>query len=201
MKTRELILSAALAALFVPSAFAQQSTAATDTPESIAQRKDNQQDRIAQGIDSGQLTAGESRNLETKEAGINQEEHTIRTEDDGHLTAADRTKLDNQQNHLSNRVYDDKHNTDTAHYGNREIGNRRENQQDRIAEGVKSGQLTAGETAKLENRQQGINREVRADRQANGGRLTGLDRKSINQSENGASKSIYRDKHNARTHR
>jgi len=123
----------------------------------------------------------------------------MRTEDDGHLTAADRTKLDNQQNHLSNRIYDDKHNTDTAHYGNGEIGGRRENQQDRIAQGVKSGQLTAGETAKLENQQQGINREVRADRQANGGKLTGLDRKSINQSENRASKNIYRDKHNART--
>jgi hypothetical protein len=197
MKTRELILSAALAALFVPSAFAQQST--TDTPESIAQRKDNQQDRISQGIDSGQLTAGETKNLETKEAGINQEEHTMRTEDDGHLTAADRTTLDNQQNHVSNRIYDDKHNADTANYGNGEIGDRRENQQDRIAQGVKSGQLTAGETAKLENQQQGINREVRADRQANGGKLTGLDKKSINQSENRASKNIYRDKHNART--
>jgi len=199
MKIRELILSAALAALFVPSAFAQQSTTTTDTPESIAQRKDNQQDRIAQGIDTGQLTSGETKSLETKEAGINQEEHTMRTEDDGHLTSADRTTLDNQQNHVSNHIYDDKHNADTAHYGNGEIGDRRENQQDRIAQGVKSGQLTAGETAKLENQQQGINREVHADRQANGGKLTGLDRKSINQSENGASKNIYRDKHNART--
>jgi hypothetical protein len=203
MKTREIILSAAaLIALCGPSAFAQQSstssTTATDAdkPSSIAQRKDNQQDRIAQGIDSGQLTAGETKNLETKEAGVNKEEHAMRSEDDGHLTAADRTKLNNQQNHLSNRIYDDKHNANTAHYGNGEIGQRRENQQDRIAQGVKSGQLTAGETSRLENREQGINREASADRQANGGKLTGADRKAINQSQNRASRSIYRDKHN-----
>ena len=81
------------------------------------------------------------------------------------------------------------------------IAQRKENQQDRIANGVKSGQLTAGETARLENQQQGIRREISADKQANGGTLTGLDKKSINQSENRASRNIYRDKHNGRTTR
>ncbi len=205
MKTRRLILSAAAVVVFcVPSAFAQQSdTSSTatpaDKPATIAQRKDNQQDRIAQGIDSGQLTAGETKNLETKEADVNKEEHTMRSDDDGHLTAADRAKLNNQQNHLSNQIYDDKHNANTAHYGNGEIGQRRENQQDRIAQGVKSGQLTAGETSRLENREQGINREVSADKQANGGKLTGADKKAINQSQNRTSRAIYRDKHNGRT--
>ena len=205
MKIRNLILSAAAVVAFcVPSAFAQQSdttstTTPTDKPATIAQRKDNQQDRIAQGIDSGQLTAGETKNLETKEAGVNHEEHTMRSEDDGHLTSADRTTLNNQQNHLSNQIYDDKHNTNTAHYGNGEIGQRREDQQDRIEQGVKSGQLTAGETSRLENREQGINREASADRQANGGKLTGEDKKAINQSQNRTSRAIYRDKHNGRT--
>ena len=202
MNTRNLILSAAAVfVLCVPTAFAQQSgTSSTATPAdtlaTIAQRKDNQQDRIAQGIDSGQLTAGETKNLETKEAGINHEEHTMRSDDDGHLTAADRATLNNQQNHLSNQIYDDKHNANTAHYGNGEIGQRRQDQQDRIAQGVKSGQLTAGETARLENQQQGINREVSADKQANGGTLTGADKKAINQSQNRASRNIYGDKHN-----
>src|SRR5580704_17691544 len=176
MKTRNLILSAAaLIVLCVPSAFAQQSSTdstatTTDKPQYIAQRKDNQQDRIAQGIDSDQLTAGETKNLETKEADVNKEEHTMRSEDDGHLTAADRAKLDNQQNRLSNQIYDDKHNANTAQYGNGEIGQRRQDQQARIAQGVKSGQLTAGETAKLENQQQGVNKEISGDRQANGGK-------------------------------
>jgi hypothetical protein len=205
MKTRNLILSAAAVIVFcVPSAFAQQSDTSTsatptDKPATIAQRKDNQQDRIAQGIGSGQLTAGETKNMETEEGDVNKEEHTMRSDDDGHLTAADRSKLNNQQNRLSNQIYDDKHNTNTAHYGNSEIGQRRENQQDRIAQGVKSGQLTAGETSRLENREQGINREVSADKQANGGKLTGADKRAINQSQNRTSRTIYRDKHNGRT--
>jgi hypothetical protein len=202
MTRKILILSGALIGLCVPGAFGQSTTSTTTSdPQSIAQRKDNQQDRIGQGIDSGQLTAGETKNLESKEAGINKEEHTMRSEDDGHLTSADRSKLDNQQNHLSNRIYDEKHNANTAHYGNGEIGQRRENQQDRIAQGVKSGQLTAGETARLENQQQGINRETRADRQANGGHLTGADRRAVNQSQNRASRNIYNKKHNGRTTR
>jgi hypothetical protein len=203
MKTREIILSAAaLMVLSGAPALAQQSstsstpTSAPDKPESIAQRKDNQQDRIAQGIQSGQLTSGETKNLETKEAGLNSEERTMRSEDDGHLTSADRTQLNNQQNHLSNQIYDDKHNAAVEHNGPGEIGQREENQQDRIAQGVQSGQLTAGETAKLENQQQGIHREAAADRQANGGHLTRADRRAINQSQNRASRNIYNKKHN-----
>jgi hypothetical protein len=40
-----------------------------------------------------------------------------------------------------------------------EVGQRQENQQDRIAQGVKSGQLTAGETAHLEKNQARLNQE------------------------------------------
>jgi hypothetical protein len=199
MNTAKLILSgAALIALSVPAAFAQSAAPSTTPPtgQSIQDRKENQQDRIAQGINSGQLTAGETKNLETKEAGLNNEERTMRSEDDGHLTSADKTKLTNQQNKLSNNIYNDKHNADTAHYGNNEVGQRRENQQDRIAQGVKSGQLTAGETAKLEKQQQGINREVGGMREANGGKLTQADKKAVNQQQNQASKNIYNKKHN-----
>jgi hypothetical protein len=202
MKTREIILSAAALIAFsgVP-ALAQSSTTNTtpSQPGEIQQRKDNQQDRIANGIQDGQLTTGETKNLETKEADLNKEEHTMRQDDDGHLTAADRAKINNQQNHLSNQIYDDKHNAAVQHNGPGEIGQREQNQQDRIAQGVRSGQLTAGETAHLENQQQGIHREVSADRQANGGHLTGADRRAINQSQNRASRNIYRDKHNGKT--
>jgi hypothetical protein len=199
MKTKVLILSgAALIALNVSSVFAQQSNTSTPDP-SIAQRKDNQQDRIANGVQSGQLTAGETKNLETKEAGINKEESTMRSEDSGHLTSADRTTLNRQQNHLSNQIYNDKHNANTAHYGNNEVGQRRENQQDRIAQGIKSGQLTAGETAKLERQQQSINHEDASMRAANGGKLTGADKAALNHRQNNASKNIYAKKHNAQT--
>ena len=52
------------------------------------------------------------------------------------------------------------------------IKQRKINQQKRIAQGVKSGQLTARETAHLEHREAHINRETRRMKAANGGTLT-----------------------------
>ena len=76
------------------------------------------------------------------------------------------------------------------------VGQRRENQQDRIGQGVQSGQLTAGETSRLEGREAHLNKEIRNDRAANGGHLTGKERARVNRQQNRISRSIYRDKHN-----
>jgi hypothetical protein len=180
--------------------------AATPAPEpekkadpSIAQRKENQQDRIANGVKSGQLTPGETANLEKKEAAINKETSADRAANGGKLTPAEKAQVNQQQNKLSKQIYNDKHNANTAHYGNNKVGQRRENQQDRIAQGIKSGQLTPGETAKLEKQQQGINKQVAGDRKANGGSLTASEKKQINKEQNQASRNIYRKKHNAAT--
>jgi hypothetical protein len=170
---------------------------ATKPDPSIAQRKENQQDRIANGVKSGQLTPGETSKLETKEAAINGETKADRAANGGKLTAAEKAKINKQQNGVSKQIYKDKHNSNTAQYGNNKVGQRRENQQDRIAQGVKSGQLTAGETAKLENQQKGINQQVAADRKANGGKLTTGEKQQVNKEQNAASKNIYRKKHNA----
>ena len=87
---------------------------ATPTPGkhdyNINQRKENQQDRIAQGVKSGQLTPGETARLEHQEAGINKEERGMRAQDNGHLTNADRKVLHRQQNQESRRIYREKHN-------------------------------------------------------------------------------------------
>lgn len=191
------VLAAALAALAVP-VFAQSTDPNAPAP-TIQQRKENQQDRIANGVQSGQLTAGETSNLEKKESSLNQEERDMRQMDNGHLTAADRTTINQQQNKLSNQIYNDKHNSAVQNTNPRsEVGKRRENQQDRIAQGVKSGQLTAGETAHLENREANINREVRNDRASNGGKLTVQERRQVNRQQNRTSRAIYRDKHNGR---
>src|ERR1700694_4887821 len=174
-------------------------TPAAKPKPTIAQRKENQQDRIAQGVKSGQLTAGETSKLETKEAAINGETKADRAANGGKLTAAEKKQINGQQNQLSKQIYKDKHNANTAHYGNNKVGQRRENQQDRIAQGIQSGQLTPGETAKLEKQQQGINKQVAADRRANGGTLNASQKKQINNEQNHASRNIYNKKHNAAT--
>ena len=77
------------------------------------------------------------------------------------------------------------------------IAQRKENQQDRIAQGVKSGQLTAGETARLENREARLNKETRTDRAPNGGKLTSTEKQQVNRQQNRMSRAIYKDKHNS----
>jgi hypothetical protein len=168
-------------------------------PGTVGDRKENQQDRIAQGVKSGQLTAGETANLESKEAGLNKEVRTDRKDNGGTLTQQEKTQINQQQNHLSNQIYQDKHNSATQNYGKSEVGQRQENQQDRIAQGIKSGQLTAGETGKLETKESAVNQEVKNDRLANGGKLTQGEKKQVNQQQNKLSNKIYQAKHNART--
>jgi hypothetical protein len=209
------LLSAALAAFTLPGlaqSTSAQAAANTTTPSSTAapsndqvnaqtinQRKDNQQDRIANGERTGQLTAGESANLENKESKLNQEEHDMRSEDNGHLTANDKAALTQQQNKLSNQIYQDKHNAATQTTDPKsEVGQRAENQQDRIAQGVKSGQLTSGEAAHLESNEAKINNEVRNDRAANGGKLTDAEKAQVNRQQNRQSRQIFQAKHNGR---
>jgi hypothetical protein len=79
------------------------------------------------------------------------------------------------------------------------VGERAGNQQQRIGQGVRSGQLTAGETHNLEGREANINHEVANDRAANGGHLTGQEHAQVNRQQNNVSRSINQDKHNANT--
>jgi hypothetical protein len=193
------LCSAALAAFALPVVAQSTDASAPVTGQSINQRKENQQDRIANGVKSGELTAGETANLEKKESSLNQEEHDMRKLDNGKLTAGDKATLNQQQNKLSNQIYDDKHNSAVQNTDPKsEVGKRAENQQDRIAQGVKSGQLTAGETAHLESNEAKINKEVHNDRAANGGKLTPQERRQVNRQQNRESRQIYRDKHNGR---
>jgi hypothetical protein len=108
MNLTRLALTATL--ILSPMAIFAQAPATTTPPPTINQRKENQQDRIAQGVKSGQLTAGETSRLEHQEAGINKEERGMRAQDNGHLTKQDRKLIKQQQNQESKRIYRDKHN-------------------------------------------------------------------------------------------
>ena len=75
---------------------------------------------------------------------------------------------------------------------------RNQDQQQRIGQGVRSGQLTRGETSHLESRERSIHNEKRNMRAANHGRLTARDRRVLNRRQNRTSAAIARDKHNGR---
>lgn len=76
------------------------------------------------------------------------------------------------------------------------INHRQRTQQKRIVRGVKSGQLTRGETRSLERQQARIQRTKRRDKMMNGGKLTPKEKAHINRMQNRANRHIYRAKHN-----
>ena len=162
----------------------------------VGARAENQQDRIANGVRSGQLTAGETSHLESREANINHEVKADRAANGGKLTPEERAHVNQQQNNVSRSIYNDKHNGATQPGANSEVGQRQRNQQQRIANGIDSGKMNASEAAKTEKNEQHINRQVAADRKANGGKLTPAEKKQVNKEQNKTSKEIHHDKHN-----
>lgn len=77
------------------------------------------------------------------------------------------------------------------------IQQRKYNQQARIANGVRSGELNHREAGRLEHQEHALNREERNMRAVNGGRLTRGDRAVLNQQQNAESRRIYNQKHDA----
>jgi|SRR5450631_3608974 hypothetical protein len=88
------------------AAFAQ---TVTPAPQNINGRKENQQDRIAQGIKSGSLSPSETAKLESKQSSINQQERNMRAVDNGKLTAQDKATINHRQNNQSKAIYVAKH--------------------------------------------------------------------------------------------
>jgi hypothetical protein len=101
MRTNALAAGTALALslCFAPSAEAGR----------IHGRKTNQQDRIAQGVASGQLNPRETARLETREAHLNREVARMRADNDGALTARQHARVERQQDRLSRNIYQQKH--------------------------------------------------------------------------------------------
>jgi len=79
-----------------------------------------------------------------------------------------------------------------------EIKERQKHQQQRIDEGVKSGELTKKETLKLEAEQAKIRRTKRRFKR-NDGEIGPKERAKLDQEQDKASKHIYKEKHDAQT--
>ena len=75
------------------------------------------------------------------------------------------------------------------------------NEQGRIAQGYRNGQLSRQQAARDENRQANIDRSIHQDRRANGGYLTPQQRRNINRRQNAASCQIYHQRHDGGRYR
>ncbi len=98
---KQQILLAALA-LASAASFAQ----TTSTPR-IDQREVNQQQRITQGVASGQLTPAETARLDAQQARIEKTE--AKAKSDGVVTAKERAHITKMQNHASRSIRRQKH--------------------------------------------------------------------------------------------
>ncbi|HEU4685853.1 MAG TPA: hypothetical protein VFS39_15215 [Nitrospira sp.] len=164
------------------------------------QRNANQQNRIEQGLQSGQLSTGEAARLEKGEARVEKMESNALK--NGNLSPQEAERIQRAQTQESAAINQLKHNEvsgnpDSASSQRMQADVQRNvNQQNRIEQGVQSGQLTNKETGNVEKRQSRTNR---ADARAGAdGHVGAREQARIQARENRQSGKIYRDKHNNR---
>jgi hypothetical protein len=104
MKATATAVAAALAGLFSIAATAQ-------TTGSEVQRDVNQQQRIEQGVKSGQLTNREVGKLENGQARTDRAE--ARAGANGHVSANEQQRAQKAENQQSKRIYKQKHDKQT----------------------------------------------------------------------------------------
>lgn len=191
-----------LTALSAP-AFAQTATAPVQDHNTVdVQRNVNQQNRIEQGLQSGQLNSHEAGALEKQQAHIDQmEKHDDRN---GAISAAEQGRLKVAQDHASQAIARDKHNAANGNPASRSSERlqkdvqRSANQQQRTENGLERGALTNHEAGELERGQSHVN-----GAEARAGAHGGVDRREqarIQGQENHQSARVYHKKHNARHH-
>ncbi len=78
--------------------------------QTVNQRAQNQQGRVAQGVNSGQMTPHETRNVEGRDASINHETQADRSANGGRLTPQEHQQINQRQNNVSRSIDQDKHN-------------------------------------------------------------------------------------------
>ena len=100
MKRTPSLLIAVLAAFALPV------LAQTSTPK-VDQRQANQQQRIDQGVASGQLTGKEAARLDKGQAQVEKKEAKAKA--DGKVTAKEREKLKKTQDQQSKKIKHEKH--------------------------------------------------------------------------------------------
>ena len=184
----KLTVATVLAAACATSAFAQSSDA----------RDANQQQRIENGLQSGQLNTREAGRLERGEARIDRLEAGARR--DGTVTPAEQARIGAAQNRESAAIYRQKHDAQVGDPGSassrrlqRDVA-RSENQEARIARGERTGQLSAREAGALERGQARVDRATA--RAAADGHVGPREQARVQARENNQSARIYRKKHN-----
>jgi hypothetical protein len=193
MKTMTLALVTGM--MFATAAASTYAEAGTRDPR-VNARQHNQHDRIRQGVRSGELTRHETRTLVGEQRDVRQLERAYKS--DGVLTGAERRDLHHEQNEASRDIHQQKHDAQdrpASQPGVRDPGvnQRQVNQTARIAQGVKSGELTRDESQELLAERRDI-RELEQGYKVDGS-LNRDERQDLHQQLNQQSREIAEEKH------
>ena len=185
-----------LVSLFVLAGSMMGSAAFAQNAINDQQRDVNQQQRIEQGLQSGQLSTREAGQLERQEKHVdNMESSDLRN---GNISPAEQARLNAAQNKVSGDIAADKHNGVTGNPDSKSSQRmqadvqRNVNQQQRIDNGEKSGRLDNRQAGRLEHGQAKVDRkEANA---ARNGHVGAGEQAGIQHAENHPSHRIHRAK-------
>jgi hypothetical protein len=206
------LIRATLVAALATAAAVPGAVLAHGNPGVPGYRVGRQQQRLNQGERSGQLTTRGADRDQARLNAINAQREADLKANGGHLTSAQRAQLQSQLNRSSHDLYFGKHNfatqpgvkppartalqklpsARTPGY----VGDRVQRQEDRIRNGMASGQLTRAEYGRDSARLQQIDAQREADLKANGGTLTTAEKAQLDAELDSNSTRIDTTRHN-----
>jgi hypothetical protein len=199
--SRKIPLTALLATLSFAASAQVTGPSSANTPGvangTFADRNVEQQRRIEQGLRSGDLTVQEASRLEREESRVNRmESRALR---DGTMSDAERARINNAQDRVSQDIARERQDSERGNPNSASSRRmqadvqRNVSEQERIARGMNSGQLTNREAGRLENGQARTERmEARAGADGHIGRY---EQRGIQRAENQQSRHIYNERH------
>jgi len=75
----------------------------------VNQRLDNQKERIKEGVESGNLTKAQAKELHQEDRDIRTEERIDAAKNGSHITKAEQNKLNKEENAVSKQIHEEKH--------------------------------------------------------------------------------------------
>ena len=166
--------------------------------EHAVERNIHQQTRIEQGLQSGSLNTREAARLQREEAQVARMQANAAK--DGRVSAAERARINAAQDKVSQDIYREKHDAQPGNPNSASSLRMQHDvqhnihQQQRIKEGLQSGELTTREAGQLQRGQAHVNR-MQADAGANG-HVNAREQRIAERAQRHQSDRIYHKKHN-----
>ena len=168
--------------------------------DQVNDRLENQNKRIDSEVKQGDITHAQAATLHKDDHTIRQEERDMASLDNGHITKADQKALDQQENSVSKLIgkpatakpvsAKNESTWEKRHPRRDEVNDRLANQDQRIHQEVKDGDLSHAQAVALHKDDNTIRQEERDMARLDNGHITTADQKALNQQENTVSKQI-----------